>query len=168
MAVRWAWTLRAWGVFGITLIVAGCGKTATPEKPESTPPDGTDPEPQERLVPWQLEAPGATPLTVGIFDQKRGEHCSFVADRAGTPRCLPLPATELELQIHYADAACTQPIYFAPNVKNARVLLDRNVAVPLPAEGCETRYAVGTLKEISALSGFTQVVVGLYSAKRAL
>lgn len=154
MAVRWAWTLRAWGVFGITLLVASCGKTATPDKPETTPPDGTDPEPQVRLVPWQLEAPGATPLTVGIFDQKRGEHCSFVADRTGTPRCLPLPATEVELQIHYADAACTQPIYYAPNAKSAQALLDRNVAVPLPAEGCETRYAVGTLKEISATQRF--------------
>jgi hypothetical protein len=152
MEVRRAW-LRA-GVVGIALATSGCGKTATPDNPKTTTPDPTAPEPEERLVPWQLEANGTAPLAIGIFDRKRGEHCSFVLDRDGTLRCLPLPATNLELQLNYADAACTQPIYYAPYAKNAQVLLERDVAVPLPSQGCETRYAVGTLKEIPPTQRF--------------
>jgi hypothetical protein len=156
----WRARKRAWGVVSIALAICGCGKTAAPDNPTPTTPDPSDPEPQERLVRWQLEADGTAPLTLGIFDQTRGEHCSFVLDREGTLRCLPLPATTVELQLNYADAACTQPIYYAPYAKNAQVLLDRSVAVPLPSEGCETRYAVGTLKEIPPTQRFYRSATG--------
>jgi hypothetical protein len=127
------------------LAALGCGKT-----------DSDDPSPsaksEPRLVPWQLEAEGAEPLVVGIFDSEREQPCSFLPDVAGQLRCLPLAPGPLELTSSFADARCTEPIYRAtlPVAGALRGAPLEPMALALEPDGCEQRYAVAKLRELAA------------------
>jgi hypothetical protein len=115
---------------------------------------------QPRLVPWQIEAEGAPPLVMGIYDSQQKALCRFLADENGRTRCLPwvtaplgatrfsvdrwgeLPLIETTL---FADAACKKPIYRTDGT-NIDPIKGRRMALPLARTACGVkRYAVGKL-----------------------
>jgi hypothetical protein len=98
-----------------------------------------------RLAAWQLEADGAPPLALGIYDTQEQAHCRFVPDEAGQLRCLPWPVTSLEDTGTFADPACQQRVYRTDHLAG-QALVGRPTAVALPRASCAPqRYAVAIL-----------------------
>ncbi|MDB4980219.1 MAG: hypothetical protein JWM82_971 [Myxococcales bacterium] len=103
----------------------------------------------KRLVPWQLEAEGAPPLVVGIYDAQEKAHCRFVPDEAGQLRCLPWGLAVLQETRIFSEPTCQKAIYEIDPTREA-IVPGRAVAMPLPRRSCEPRrYGVGTLKTLA-------------------
>jgi len=126
-------------------LLVSCGHT---RQVVDEPPKNDEPT-QPRLLPWQLQAAGAAPLQVGIWDSLRGAHCRFLPDSAGQLRCLPTAPPALAPAPQFADAGCTERVYRAEHLDNVAGVVGRAVAVPLAENNCERRYVVGKLREFA-------------------
>lgn len=91
-------------LFAALFALGGCGHTQ--QAGEGPQPDDGPATP--RLLPWQLQAAGSSPLEVGMFDSLRGVHCRFLHDTEGELRCLPLAPPSLEPGDDFADAGCSE------------------------------------------------------------
>jgi hypothetical protein len=131
----------------VVICLAGCGGNRLVASAPGEPP--VDATTSPRIVPWHVGAAGA-PLVLGAYDTQQRAHCRFVPDERGQIRCLPWPVGPLEDAGWFADATCGKRVVWA-DAKQAKALVGRPVAVPLPASGscAPTRHAVATLREIS-------------------
>jgi hypothetical protein len=138
--------LERTALVAVVLALVACGRTQR---------DGDAPKQQEapatpRLLPWQLEAAGTSPLALGSFDRLLKAHCRFLPDEQGELRCLPVAPPALELKSEFADAGCTERIYDALHLDNIASVVGRPVALPLPKSDCEQRYVVAKLRELAS------------------
>jgi hypothetical protein len=146
MVVRWSSVRQISRFISLAgaLSLLACGKTRGHDG-EGGP--GTT---AARLVAWQLVAEGAPPLTVGVLDSEREQHCQFLPDETGKLRCLPLAPPSLELRYAHLDADCSSPVYRAHHLSDPSSIEGRDVALPLPKQGCEQRYVVGRLRRVAS------------------
>lgn len=145
-------SLARTALISLSFALVGCGHT---QKAADEPQNAAD-EPQKndeptgpRLLPWQLQAAGTTPLQVGIWDSLRGVHCRFLPDTAGQLRCLPTAPPALAPAPQFADAGCTERVYRAEHLDELASVVGRAVALPLAENNCEQRYVVGKLREFA-------------------
>jgi hypothetical protein len=89
-----------------------------------------------RLQAHQLEADGAAPLVLGIWDTKEQVHCSFMADEKGQLRCLPDLGTGLIPTSYFADETCTAALaWIQPS--SPKIDLERPWTWQVAQNGCE-------------------------------
>lgn len=139
---------------GLAALVAasGCGRS---EDGRLIPPPpggsgeagaGQGQEAETRLVPIQLEAEGAPPLVLGVYDRQEELECRFLLDEAGQLRCLPHYEAGIRATTFFADAACQDRIYIVA-ADAAAALTGLSVPTPLPRVDCAPRrYALATLQ----------------------
>jgi hypothetical protein len=139
-------SLERTGFVALALALGACGRTQR---------DGDTPKQEQapatpRLLPWQLEAAGTSPLALGSFDRLLKAHCHFLPDEQGELRCLPVAPPALELKSEFADAGCTERVYDALHLDNVANVVGRPVTLPLPKSNCEQRYVVAKLRELAS------------------